>query len=112
MLTATASATDAAILNKTGSGMTTLIISNDVMNDIMKIIRCLEKSGLVMKIVIETIKMKQKTKIRISQHVISLLVNLLKAKGVKVKIPGRGVMRASEGTIKYDEESVIASQYF
>ena len=31
---------------------------------------------------------------------------------MKVKIPGRGVMRASEGTIKDDEESVIASQYF
>ena len=38
-LTAAASATDAAIHNKMfGSGMTTLIISNEEMNDIMKIV--------------------------------------------------------------------------
>ena len=43
---------------------------------------------------------------------ISLLVNLLKVKGVKVKITGRGVMRASELTIKDDEETIRVSQYF
>ena len=46
--------------------MTTRIISNDVMDDIIKIIKCLEKSVLVMKSISETIKMKQKTKIWIS----------------------------------------------
>ena len=38
-LTAAASATDAAIQKKNlGSGMTTLIISNEEMNDVMKIV--------------------------------------------------------------------------
>ena len=38
-----------------GSGMTTLIISNEEMNDIMTIIESLEESGLVIKTVNETI---------------------------------------------------------
>ena len=56
-LTAAASATDSAIQkNIFGSGMTTLIISNEKMNDIMKIVKSLEKSGLLIKGVSETIK--------------------------------------------------------
>ena len=43
-LTAAASATDAAIHKKIfGSGMTTLIISNEKMNDLMKIVKSFEK---------------------------------------------------------------------
>ena len=42
--------------NNFGSGMTTLIISNEEMNDIMKIIKSLEESGLLIKGVSETIK--------------------------------------------------------
>ena len=54
-LTAAASATDAAI-HKTmfGSAFTTLIISNEEMNDIMKIVKSLEESGLLIKRVNET----------------------------------------------------------
>ena len=50
-LTAAASATDAAInKNILGSGTTTtLIISNDVMNDISKIVKSLEDSGILLK---------------------------------------------------------------
>ena len=45
-LTAVPSATDAAILKKSfGSGMTALIISNKEMEDTMKIVKSLEKSG-------------------------------------------------------------------
>ena len=58
-LIAAASATDAAIHEKMfGSGTTTLIISNEEMNDIMKVIKSLEESGLLMKGVRETSKMK------------------------------------------------------
>ena len=58
-LTATASAKDAAIHKKMfGSVNTTLIISNEEMNHIMKIIKSLEESGLLIKGVSETIKMK------------------------------------------------------
>ena len=38
--------------------MTTLIISNEEMNYIMKIVKSLEESGLLIKRVSETIKMK------------------------------------------------------
>ena len=55
-LTAVASATDAAIHKKMfGLGMTTLIISNEEMNDIMKTDKSLEESGLLIKGVSETI---------------------------------------------------------
>ena len=56
-LTAVASATDAAIHKKMfGSGMTTLTISNEEMNDIMKVVQSFEESGLLIKGVSETIK--------------------------------------------------------
>ena len=55
-LISAASATDAAIHRKIfGLGVTTLIISNEEMN-IMKIVKSLEESGLLMKTVSETIK--------------------------------------------------------
>ena len=58
-LTAAASATNAAIHRKMfGSGDTTLIISNEEMNDIMKIVRSLEGSGLLIKGTSQTIKKK------------------------------------------------------
>ena len=43
-----------------GSGVTTLIISNEEMNDIMKIFKSLQESGLLIKDVSE--KTKNKTK--------------------------------------------------
>ena len=56
-LTASTSATDAAVYMKMfGSGTTILIISNEVMNDVMKIIESLEESGLLIKGLSETIK--------------------------------------------------------
>ena len=62
-LMAAASATDAAIHKKLfGSGFTTLIISNEEMEDIMKIVKSLEDSGLLIKGVSETIKNKAKEK--------------------------------------------------
>ena len=56
-----ASATDAAIQKKIfGSDMTALIISNEELNDIMKTIKSLEESCLLIKDVSETIKNKAK----------------------------------------------------
>ena len=55
-LTVAASAADPAIDKKMfGSGTTTLIISIEEMNDIMKIVRSLEESGLLIKDISETI---------------------------------------------------------
>ena len=49
-LTAAASATDAAINKKIlGSGTTTLIIPNDELNGILKIVKSLEDSGILLK---------------------------------------------------------------
>ena len=56
-LTAAASAADAGIHKKIlGYGTTTLIISSDEMEDIMKIIKSVEDSGLLLKGVRETIQ--------------------------------------------------------
>ena len=60
--TAAASPTNASIYKNVGSGVTTLIVSNEEMNDIMKIIKSFEESGLLIKDVRETIKMKQNNK--------------------------------------------------
>ena len=63
-LTAAASATAAAIHKKMfGSGITTLIISNEETNDIIKIHKSLEKSTLLIKGVDETIKNEAKEQI-------------------------------------------------
>ena len=64
-LTAPASATDAAI-QKTNfrSGRTTLIISNDI----MKVVKSLEESGLLIKDAIEKFKIKEKKKVDFSLY--------------------------------------------
>ena len=55
-LTAAASAADAGIHKKIlGSGNTTLIISNNEIEDIIKIVKSLEDSGLLLKGVTETV---------------------------------------------------------
>ena len=54
---AAAAVTNAAIHKKMfRSGFTTLILSNEEMNDIMKIVKSLEESGLLIKGVSKTIK--------------------------------------------------------
>ena len=101
-LTAAASATDPAINKKIlVSGTTTLIISNDEMNDILKIVKSLEDSGVLLKEVGEKVKNKAKVQIGgfLSMHLgivgASLLVDLLTK-----KLSGRGVIRAGKGTIR------------
>ena len=78
-----AAAADAAIHQKMfGSGFTTLIFSNEKMEDIMKIVKSLENSGLLIKRVCETIKNEAKEQkggfFRISSSTLgaSLLGNL------------------------------------
>ena len=73
-LTASASASDTAIHKKMfGSGVTALIISTEEMIDFMKIVKSLEKSGLLIKGVNETIKNKAKEqKERFLQKIIYL----------------------------------------
>ena len=65
-MTAASSATDSAIHQKMfGSGILTLIISSEEMNDIMKKVKSLEESGLLIKDVSEKIKNEVKEQKRI-----------------------------------------------
>ena len=60
-LSAAMSAIDGSIKKKMlGSGATTLIISNDEMGDILKIVKSLEDSGVLLKGVSETIQHEAK----------------------------------------------------
>ena len=63
-ITAAASAIDAGIQKKKihGSGTTTLIIFNEEMNDVIKIVQALEDSNILLKRVTNTIKNETKSK--------------------------------------------------
>ena len=84
-----------------GSGVTTLIISNDEMNDLLKIVKSLENSGLLLKGVNETIQHEAKEQrggflsMSLGTLGASLPCNIL-SKGLS----GKGVIRAGEGTIR------------
>ena len=62
-LTTTSSVVDAGFRKKMfGPGTKLLVISNEEIKDIMEIVKSLESAGLLIKIVIKTIKMKQMNK--------------------------------------------------
>ena len=75
-----------------GSGVTTLIISNDEMNDILKIVKSLENSGLLLKGVSETIQHEAKEQ---RGGFLSMLLGTL-----GTSLSGQGVIRVGEGTIR------------
>ena len=109
-LTAAASAADAGIHKKIlGSGHnnnTTLIISNDEMDDILKIVKSLEDSGVLLKCVSETIQIEAKEQ---KGGFLSMLLGTLAASllgdVLSKGLSGRGVIRAGEGTIRAGEGS-------
>ena len=97
-LTASASAIDAAIHKKIfGSGNTKLIISNEEMNDIMKIIKSLEESGLLIKGVSEKNKNEVKEQKR---GFLSMLLGTIGAILLGNLLAGKGTIRADKGTIR------------
>ena len=96
-LTAATSAKDVAIHKKMfESGATTLIISNEEMNDIMKIVKSLEESGLLIKGVSETIKNEAKEQKR---AFLSMLLGSLGASLVGNLSTRKWTIRAGEGAI-------------
>ena len=104
-LTAVASAGDAGIHKKIlGSGnMTTLIISNDERKDIIKIVKFLEDSGLLLKGVAETVQNEQKggfLSMSLGALGASLLGNLLTGKRIYRAGKGQGIKRAGEGIVR------------
>ena len=84
--------------------MITLIISNEKMDDIMKIVKCFEDSCLLIKCVSKTVKMKQKRRRFLSILIgASLLRNLLTL-AMQNKIPGHGVMRPPKITTRASQD--------
>ena len=99
--TASPTAADAGIHEKIlGSGHTTLIISNNEMKDIIKIVKYLDDSGLLLKGVIETVQNEVKEQKRgfLSMFLgtlgASLLGNLLTGKRIYRAEKGKGINRA------------------
>ena len=100
-LSAEMSAVDASIQKKNyGSGTTTLIISNEEIEDIMKIVKSLEESGLLIKGISETIKNETKEQ---KGGSLPMLLGTLAASMLGSALTGRRVIRADEGTIRAGE---------
>ena len=82
-----AAATDGAIQkNRSGPGTTTLIISNEEMNDLIKVVKSLQESGLLIK--------EQKGGCLI------LLIGTVGASLLGYCLTGKTKIRAEEGTIR------------
>ena len=96
------SAIDGSIKKKVlGSGVTTLIISNDEMNDILRIVKYLEDSGLLLKGVSETIQHEAKEQRgRFLRMLLGTLGASLLGDILSKGLSGKGVIRAGEGTIR------------
>ena len=115
-LTAAASAADAGIHKKIlGSGNNTiLIISNKDMDDLIKIVKSLEDSGLLLKGITESVQNEIKEQkggflsMLLSTLGASLLGNLQTGKGAfhagkRVNKKGKGIHRAGEGIVRAGE---------
>ena len=115
-LTAVASAADAGIHKKIlGSGRhsssashntTTLIISKKDIEDLIKIVKSLEDSGLLLKGVTESVRNEVKEQkggflsMLLGTLGASLLGNLLTGKGIHRAGKGKGIHRAGEGIVR------------
>ena len=80
--------------------MTPLIISNDEMGDIIKVVKSLEDSGLLLKGVTEAVQNEVKEQkggfpsMLLGTWGASLLGNLLTGKGIYKAEKGKGILRA------------------
>ena len=101
-LMAAMSALDGSIQKKIhGSGTTKLIIENEGMNDIMKIIEALENSGILLKGVSKTIENETKEQ---KGGFLSMLLGTLGASLLgNLLTGGKGIVRAGEGFLRAEE---------
>ena len=94
-LTAAASAADAGIHKQIlGSGNTTLKISNDEIKDIIKVVKSLQDSGLLLNGVNETVQNGVKEQ---KGGFLSMLLSTLGAGLLGNLLTGRGIYRADKG---------------
>ena len=106
-ITAAASAIDARIQKKIhGSGTTTLIYSNEEMNDIMKIVHAIEDSNILLKGVTKIIKNKTKEQ---KVEFLSMLLGSLGASLLGNMLTGKRIVRAGSGNKK--EKGIVRTGY-
>ena len=82
------------IKKKRGSGTTNLIVLNEEMNDIMKIVEALEDSNILLKGVTKTIKNETKEQ---KGGFLSMLLGTLGASLLGNLLAGKGIVRAGTG---------------
>ena len=97
IITAAASAVDAGIQKKIHGPGTTLIISNEEVNDIMKIVEALEDSNILLKGVTKTIENETKEQ---KGGFLSMLLVILGASLLGNLLSGKGIVRAGSGNNK------------
>ena len=85
---------------KHGSGTTTLIISNEEINDIMKIVQALEDSNVLLKGVTKTIKNETKEQ---KVGYLTMLLGTLGASLLRNLLARKGIVRAGSGNKKGKE---------
>ena len=83
-----------------GSGNIPLIISNEAMNDVMKIVKSLEESGLLIKGVGKTNKNEAKEQ---KGGFLGMLIGTLGANLLGNLLTGKGSIRAGEQIIRAGE---------
>ena len=95
-ITAAVSATDAGIQKKIQrSGTTTLIISNEEMNDIMEIVQALEDSNIFFRGLLKQLKTKKQ-----GVGLLGVLLGTLGSILLGNLLPGKGIVRAGSGNKK------------
>ena len=80
-----------------GSGTTTLVISNEEIKDIMKIVQALEDFNILLKGVTKTIKNETKKQ---KGRFLSVLLGTLRANLLGNFLAGKGIVRAVSGNKK------------
>ena len=108
-VTAAVSAIDAGIQKKIhGSGTTTLIISNEEMNDIIKIIQSLEDSNILLKGVTNTVKNEAKEQ---KGGFLSMLSGTLGASLLGNVLSGKGIVRTGYGHPSEKGKGIVWAGY-
>ena len=101
-LTAAMSAIDGSIQKKIHGSGVKLIIEQEDMNDIMKIIEALENSGILLKGINKTIENETKEQ---RGGFLSMLLGTLGASLLGNLLTGKGIMRAGDGIVRAGEGS-------
>ena len=102
-LTAATSAADAGIHKKIlGSGNTTLIISNKDIEDLIKIVKSLEESALLLEGVTELVQNEVKEQ---KSGFLSMLLGTLHASLLGNLLTGKGIHRSGKGIVRAGERN-------